>query len=55
MRDGTTDETETRRDDPRRVAEMFDNMKNVKGAVVVRYGEFVSLFDLNFVFAYVRI
>ncbi|KAF3571363.1 hypothetical protein F2Q69_00059838 [Brassica cretica] len=36
VRDCTTDETETRRDDPRSVAEMFDNMKNVEGAVSVR-------------------
>ncbi|CAN6893929.1 unnamed protein product [Brassica oleracea] len=36
VRDCTTDETETRGDDPRSVAEMFDNMKNVEGAVSVR-------------------
>ncbi|KAG2306552.1 hypothetical protein Bca52824_026300 [Brassica carinata] len=35
VRDGTTDETETRRDDPRRVPEMFESMKNVEGAAVV--------------------
>jgi len=46
VRDCTTDETETRGDDPRSVAEMFDNMKNVEGAVSVRYGELLSLFNL---------